>query len=117
MKNNLLEHIILYILATCVALIIATLARISASSMGFDGFTTFMVFVVTLGIAVIVYLSIHVVLQELMLPWIGKGLSKIPYFQNRVKSTQTFDSITEQLSLEDIRNEQLLNKTKNRKKN
>ena len=115
MKNSNLEYIILYALITCVALVIATLARIAAASMGFDGFTTFMVFIVVLGILVIVYLSIHVILQELMLPWIGKGLSKIPYFQNRINklpADEIPEIVTEQSSIEDIRNEQLQNRAK-----
>jgi hypothetical protein len=116
MKSSLLQYIILYVLVACVALAIATLARMFATSMGFDGFTTFMVFIVVLGIEAIVYLSIHVILQELMLPWIGEGLSKIPYFRNKMNSVsptnKIAESITEQLSLEDIRNEQLQNRAK-----
>jgi len=116
MKNSLLQYIILYLLVACVALAIATLARMFAASMGLDSFTTFMVFIVILAIEIIVYLSIHVVLQELMLPWIGKGLSKIPYFQNRIKiapsTEKTPENMTKQPSLEDIRNEQLQNKVK-----
>ncbi len=117
MKNNILEYIILYVMVACAALVIATLARIFAASMGFDSFTTFMVFIIVLAILVVVYLSIHVVLQNLMLPWIGKGLSKIPYFRNKIKATasidETLENITEQEpapSLDDIRNEQLQNK-------
>ena len=115
MKNSNLEYIILYVLIACVALVIATLARMAAASMGFDGFTTFMVFIVVLGILVIVYLSIHVILQGLMLPWIGKGLSKIPYFQNRINKLPTDEMpeiVTGESSLEDIRNEQLQNRAK-----
>jgi hypothetical protein len=85
MKNSLLQYIILYAIIACVALVLATLARISATSMGFDSFTSFMVFIIILVIEIIVYLSIHVFLQALMLPWIGKGLSKIPYFRMRIK--------------------------------
>lgn len=47
-----------------------------------------MVFVVVLAIQVVVYLSIHVVLQNLMLPWIGNGLAKIPYFHKKIESRQ-----------------------------
>ena len=115
MKNSNLEYVILYVLITCVALVIATLARMVAASMGFDSFTIFIVFVIVLGIAVIVYLSIHVVLQELMLPWIGKGLSKIQYFQNRINKLPAIEiqeDVIEQRSLEDIRNEQLQNRVK-----
>jgi len=118
MKNNLLEYIILYVLVASAALIIATLARISAFSLGVDDFTAFMVFTVVLGIEVVAYLSIHIVLQGLMLPWIARLLLKVPYFRNKTKSTQPIDKITnhitEQTSLEDIRNEQLQNKAKER---
>ncbi|KAA6326187.1 hypothetical protein EZS27_024671 [termite gut metagenome] len=66
MKNGLLQYVILYAIVACVALLLATLARISTASMGFDSFTAFMAFIITLGIEVVVYLSIHVILQELM---------------------------------------------------
>jgi hypothetical protein len=76
MKNNTLEYIILYVKVACAALLIATLARVCTVSIGFDSFTAFMVFIVALAILVVVYLSIHIVLQNLMLPWIGEWLSK-----------------------------------------
>lgn len=85
MKNNQLEHIILYLLVACAALVFATLARVFTISMGFDDFTAFIVFIVALAIQVVIYLSIRVVLQDLMLPWIGKGLAKIPYFRNKIE--------------------------------
>jgi hypothetical protein len=54
-----------------------------------------------------------------MLPWIGKGLSKIPYFRRKIKSTLTTEEIPESIteqepvpSLDDIRSEQLQNKAK-----
>lgn len=116
MKNNLLEHIILYVIVACVVLAIATLARIFAVAMGFDGFTTFMVFIVVIAIQVAVYLGIHVFLQGLMLPWIGKGLGKIPYFRKKMEKRQVpvvekkgEINIPEQISLEDIRKEQRQN--------
>jgi hypothetical protein len=117
MKNNRLEYIILYVLIASAALIIATLARISALSLEVDSFTAFIVFIVVFGIEVAAYLSIHVVLQGLMLPWIARVLLKVPYFSNKTKSTtqptdKTTIHATEQLSLEDIRNEQLQNKAK-----
>ncbi len=136
MKNNILEYIILYVIIACVALVIATLARMSAVLMGFDGFTAFMVFIIVLVIMAIVYLSIHVVLQNLMLPWIGNCLSKIPYFRHKIEQRQVsiikeataieevevaeeeqedtdeLPDTPEQLSLEDIRNEQLQNRIK-----
>ncbi|HEY5592633.1 MAG TPA: mobilization protein [Paludibacter sp.] len=116
MKNNRLEYIILYVLVASAALIIATLARISAFSLGVDNFTAFIVFIVVFGIEVALYLSIHVVLQGLMLPWIARQLLKVPYFKNKTKSTPPIDKIANQItqppSLEDIRNEQLQNKAK-----
>ena len=116
MKNNRLEFIILYVLVASAALIIATLARISAFSLGVDNFTAFFVFIVVLGIEVALYLSIHVVLQGLMLPWIARQLLKVPYFKNKAKSTPPINKITNQITepptLEDIRNEQLQNKAK-----
>jgi hypothetical protein len=97
------------VLIACVALVIATLAHIFAAPMGFDSFTTFMVFIVVLGIEAVVYLSIHVILQELMLPWIGEGLSKIPYFRNKIKVSPPSLSIVEQKEINkmQIRNEHL----------
>lgn len=124
MKNNILEYIILYVIVACAALVIATLARVFAVSMGFDGFTAFIAFLVVLAIQVIVYLSIHVVLQNLMLPWIGNGLAKIPYFRKKIEQRQVSQIVIESpieekkvdidipesnVSLEDIRNEQQQN--------
>ena len=119
MKNNLLEQIILYVLLACVAMAIASLARISALSLVADSFTAFIVFMVVIGIEAVVYLSIHVILQSLMLPWIEKLLLKIPYFKNKSRSKlpveYTPESFTEQPSpptLDEIRNEQQQNKAK-----
>lgn len=124
MKNNILEYIILYVIVACAAVVIATLARIFAVSMGFDSFTAFIVFLVVLAIQVIVYLSIHVVLQNLMLPWIGNGLAKIPYFRKKIEQRQALPVVVEpqieenntetdipesDMSLDDIRNEQQKN--------
>jgi hypothetical protein len=112
------------VIVACAALAIATLARIFAVSMGFDSFTAFIVFLVVLAIQVIVYLSIHVVLQNLMLPWIGNGLAKIPYFRMKIEQRQALPVVIEpqieeeeaeidtpesDVSLEDIRNEQQRN--------
>ena len=82
-------------IVACAALAIATLARIFAVSMGFDSFTAFIVFLVVLAIQVIVYLSIHVVLQNLMLPWIGNGLAKIPYFRMKIEQRQALPVVIE----------------------
>jgi hypothetical protein len=75
----------------------------------------FIVFLIVLGIAVVVYLSIRIVLQNLLIPLIHQGLSKIPYFQNKIKNTNIPEKVTDKEpthSLEDIRNEQLRNKAK-----
>lgn len=88
MKSNQLEYIILYAIIACVALLLATLARVFTVSIGFDDFTAFVVFIVALAIQVVIYLSIRIVLQDLMLPWIGKGLAKIPYFRNKIGQRQ-----------------------------
>ncbi len=125
MKNNTLEYFILYIMAACASLIVATLARMCAISMGLDSFTAFIVFAIVLAILVVVYLSIHVVLQSLMLPWIGKGLAKIPYFRKKIEQRQVSQIVVESqieendidipesdFSLKDIRNEQQKNLAK-----
>ncbi len=121
-QNSLLQYIILYVIVACVAVAIATLAtlaRIFTVSIGFDGFTAFMVFIVVLAIQVVVYLSIHVVLQNTMLPWIGEWLSQIPYFRKKIEIRQVLtiaeealSGEPEQTSLEDIRNKQRQNRTK-----
>jgi hypothetical protein len=134
-QNSFLQYIVLYVIVACVALAIATLARMFTVSVGFDSFTAFMIFIVALAVQVVVYLSIHVVLQNMMLPWIGEWLSKIPYFRKKIESRQVpiieeepiaeiaeeepiieekeiFPDVPEQPSLEDIRKEQLQNRTK-----
>ena len=124
MKNNILEFIILYVIVACTALVIATLARMFTVSVGFDSFTAFIVFIVILAIQAVVYLSIHVALQNIMLPWIGNGLAKIPYFRKKIEQRQVSQIVAEpqieekkfeidipesNVSLDDIRNEQQKN--------
>jgi hypothetical protein len=84
-------------LVACVALVVATLARLSALSLGADSFTAFVVFIIVLLVLSVVYLSIRLVIQNLMLPWIEKGLSKIPIFKNKIKTTSNL------LKLDEIR--------------
>ncbi len=121
-QNSLLQYIILYAIVACVALAIAALARMFTVSVGFDSFTAFIVFVVGLAVQVVAYLSIHVVLQNMMLPWIGNGLAKIPYFRKKIEQRQVSQVVVEtqieendvdipesDFSLEDIRNEQQKN--------
>lgn len=109
MKKNLLELIILYSIVTCVSFAIATLSRIIAITMGADSFTAFMVFLIVLLIITIIYLSIHVILKKLLLPWIGKMLSKLPYFKNKTIKKPTPNLIIEQKSIDknQIRSEHL----------
>lgn len=115
MKNEHLEHIVLHIMATCAALLIATIARFSASGIGFDSFTAFMVFLIVFAVMIAVYLSIRVFLEGLMLPWIGKVLAKNPYFRRKIEERQITNpkpeekTKTEQLSLEEIRDKQQQN--------
>ncbi|MFV0420548.1 MAG: hypothetical protein ACK5KT_17725 [Dysgonomonas sp.] len=124
MKNSILEHIILYVIVACAALVIATSARIFAVSMRVDDFTAFMVFIIALAILVVIYLSIHSILQSLMIPWIGKGLAKIPYFRKKIEQSQVSPIVEEpqveekqaevdipepDISLEDVRSEQQQN--------
>lgn len=124
-QNTLLQYIILYVIVACVALAIAALARMFTVSVGFDSFTAFIVFIVVLAVQVVVYLSIHVVLQNMMLTWIGNGLAKIPYFRNKIEQRKVTQTVAEpqievidtdipepDFSLEDIRNEQQQNMAK-----
>mgnify|MGYP003623347531 CR=1 FL=1 len=123
-QNSLLQYIKFDVIVACVALAIAALARMFTVSMGFDGFTAFIVFIIALAIQAAVYLSIHVALQNIMLPWIGNGLAKIPYFRKKIEQRQIPQIviapqieekksdiyITESdVSLDDIRNEQQKN--------
>jgi hypothetical protein len=106
------------VIVACVAVVIATIARLSVAAMGVDSFTAFIVFIVVIAIQVVVYLSIHVFLQGMMLPWIGRGLAKIPYFKKRMEERDTsiveeeIASTSEPVSLKDIRVGQLQNKAK-----
>lgn len=123
-QNSLLQYIILYVIMACVALAIAALARMFTVSVGFDSFTAFIVFIVALAVQVVVYLSIHVVLQNIMLPWIGNGLAKIPYFRKKIEKRQVpliaeepqieekeseIDIPKSDVSLDDIRSKQQKN--------
>ncbi len=119
MKNYPLPIIVLYIIDIFFALLIGTLIRSRVVNMGFDGFTSFMFFILTIIFLFAITLSIHVCFLELIFPLVGKGLMKIPYFRKlaekrrlsiaeREKST----TISEPVSLENIRNKQLQNKAK-----
>ncbi|GAB6394245.1 MAG: mobilization protein [Bacteroidales bacterium] len=93
MQNNPLEYIILYIMVAGVSLAIATLARIVALSLDADSFTAFVVFILTLLVLAVVYLSIRLVIQDFMLP----SIEKLPFFKNNNKVTSN------SLNLDEIR--------------
>ena len=83
MNNKNLEFVILYILIGCVILTVATISRQFSLQIGIDGFSANVIFVISTGIALGVYLSIHLVIQNLMLPWITSLIVTIPYFRKR----------------------------------
>jgi len=83
MNNKNFEFAILYILIGCVILTVATISRQFSLQIGIDGFSANVIFVISTGIALGVYLSIHLVIQNLMLPWITRLLVTIPYFRKR----------------------------------
>ena len=83
MNNKNLEFVILYILIGCVILTVATISRQFSLQIGIDGFSANVIFIISTGIALGVYLSINLVIQNLMLPWISRWLVTIPYFRKR----------------------------------
>ena len=114
MKNNQLEFIILYVLVPGLAISVITL--VITSSMGWDKFIPYMVFLSVLFLLLTIYFCFQLFLRDLSFLFINKILCKIPYFRNRNKLILPVDKMPEtiikQLSLEDIRNEQLQNKAK-----
>lgn len=85
MKNNKLDYIVLYLIVACFILTIAAIVRLFALKEGFDGFSLFIIFLVAVAIQVIVYISIHSFMDRMLLPIIGKILSKIPFIRRRIK--------------------------------
>lgn len=83
MNSKNLEFVILYILIGCVILTVATISRQFSLQIGIDGFSANVIFIISTGIALGVYLSINLVIQNLMLPWISRWLVTIPYFRKR----------------------------------
>ena len=116
MKNNTLEDAVIYILVFCVALLLAILVRISVLSLGVDDFTSRIVFLIALGLLIAVFFSIQVVVKALMIPLIGRGLSKIPFFKRKKRSrlaiVEKQEKKKEDRSLEQIRSD---NKQKKKK--
>lgn len=116
MKNNTLEDAVIYILVFCVSLLLAILVRISVLSLGVDDFTSRIVFFIALGLLIAVFFSIQVVIKALMIPFIGRGLSKIPFFKRKNRSRLEIvgkqEKKKEDRSLEQIRFENKLKEKK-----
>jgi hypothetical protein len=119
MKNDRIDHIVLYLIIACIILAIAAIARLFALMKGFDGFSLFIIFLIAVAIQVVIYLSIHSALERLMLPVIGKLLAKIPFF-NKMKAKRATSHIEGSIavipeptkSIDDIRKEQQYQKAK-----
>jgi hypothetical protein len=84
-EDKRFEYIILYVLAGCVSVIIAAFIRLSALKLGLDNFTANVIFLIFIALAIVAYLSIQLVLQNLMIPLIKKLLMKIPYSCDKTK--------------------------------
>ena len=95
---------------TCAALLIAIVVRMSVLSLGVDNFTASVIFIIVLAIQVVAYLSIHVVLQNVMIPIISKLLDKVPFIKKKKDSRGAVISVDKESSdpimLEQIRAEQ-----------
>ena len=85
MKNNRLDHLILYVVVACFILTIAAIVRLFALKEGFDGFSLFIIFIVAVVIQAIVYISIHSFVDRMLLPIVGKMLLKIPFIRRRIE--------------------------------
>lgn len=95
MKNNILEYIILYVMVACAALVIATLARIVATSMGLDGFTAFMAFIIVLAIQAVALAN-----RELLSLYYGIGKYISENSRNHFWGTNAIETISRQLQQE-----------------
>ena len=85
MEDKNLENIILYLIVGFAGGVFATIARLFTLMMGFDAFTANVCFFLAIIVAFSVYLSIHVVLRNLLVPWIGKIIVLIPFFRRNIK--------------------------------
>lgn len=101
MKSNHSEQIILYVLMTCISLVLASLVRITALSFGSDSFTAFILFIITLAILLIIYLSIRVFMQDLMFPLISKGLNRISFIRKKIAKAPSPTTKGEYIHIED----------------
>lgn len=86
MEDKNLENIILYLIVGFAGGVFATIARLFTIMMGFDAFTANVCFFLAIVVAFSVYLSIHVVLRNLLIPWIGKIIVLIPFFRRNPKA-------------------------------
>jgi len=109
MKNNRLDHIVLYLIVACIILTIAAIVRLFALKEGFDGFSLFIIFVVAAAIQFIVYISIHSFMDRMLLPIIGKLISKIPFIRIRINRREEGDIFD--VKYEEIREQTMLVET------
>jgi hypothetical protein len=96
MEDKNLENIILYMIVGFAGGVFATIARLFTLMMGFDAFTANACFFLVIIVAFSVYLSIQIVLRNLLIPWIGKIIVIIPFFRRNLKAIKQ----TENQSLE-----------------
>jgi len=88
MEDKNLENIILYLIVGLAGGVFATIARLFTLMMGFDAFTANVCFFLAIVVALSVYLSIHMVLRNLLIPWIGKIIVLIPFFRRNFKAKE-----------------------------
>jgi len=88
MEDKNLENIILYLLVACAAGVFAIFVRLFTIMIGFDAFTANVCFFLAIVISISVYLSIHVILRNLLLPWIGKFIILFPFFRRNFKAKE-----------------------------
>jgi hypothetical protein len=88
MEDKNLENIILYLIVGFAGGVFATIARLFTLMMGFDAFTANVCFFLAIVVALSVYLSIHMVLRNLLIPWIGKIIVLIPFFRRNFKAKE-----------------------------
>ncbi|MBW8332170.1 MAG: hypothetical protein K0M40_09135 [Prolixibacteraceae bacterium] len=86
MEDKNLENIILYLIVGFAGGVFATIARLFTIMLGFDAFTANVCFFLAITVSILVYLSIHMVLRNLLIPWIGKIIVLIPFFRHNPKA-------------------------------
>ena len=86
MEDKNLENIILYLIVGFAVGVFATIARLFTIMLGFDAFPANVCFFLAITVSILVYLSIHMVLRNLLIPWIGKIIVLIPFFRHNPKA-------------------------------